>query len=77
MPFRLGNLHLYAFTVGLLLPVGRGDSSHACLVFIRGEHEVERCNVVRHGDITIVGIDGWQTLGLLTGRRHIGVIRTR
>ena len=76
-PFLFGNLNLYATAVGLLLPIRCGDTSHTCLVVIRREHEVERCNIVGHGDIAIVRIDGWQSLGLLAGSRHIGVIRTR
>ena len=64
MPVRLGYLHLHAFTVSLLLSVGCADTSHTFLVLVSREHEVERCNVERHGDIAIIGEDVWQALCL-------------
>ena len=63
VPFRLGYLHLYALAVGLLLSIGSSETCHANFVLIGREHEVERRNVARHGDIAIIGEDGRLALG--------------
>jgi len=63
MPVRLGHLHLHAVAVGLLLAVGCGEPSHARRELAGREHEVQRCYVAGHGDVTIVGEDGWQGIG--------------
>ena len=64
VPFRLGYLHLYAFAVGLLLAIGSRETCHTSFVLIGREHEVERRNVARHGDITIIGENVRLALGI-------------
>ena len=63
MPFLLGNLHFHTTAVGLLLAIGRSETCHAGFVLVSRKHKVEWCDVARHGDIAIIGEDGWQTLG--------------
>ena len=75
-PFLQGNLHLHTIAIGLLLTVGRGETCHAGLVFVGGEHKVQRCNVTGDRHVAIVREDGRQALGGLAGAGHVGMTCT-
>ena len=64
VPFWLWNLHFHTVSVGLLLAIGSCNTCHTRCILVSRKHKVKRCDVAGYGYITIIGIDGGQTLCL-------------